>query len=331
MAHGITFYDKGYVHGTTWHNMDQFVQLDRPVTFEEALEVMDYPLEKIQLFYRHESEVDGEREVDFIKVDQWAIRRPDNGQVLVPGVGKRFDVLNNRVLLDFVKREFLDIYPELEIESVGTLFGGATSFLNLKIDEYHIKGDESPTLSRLMYANPLGNGRYRACAHNVRVVCNNTLRAAEAQGAANQTLATISHTVSAERRIVEHLSNLAEISLGLQAHRHKLDWLATQEVDSHYVQKFLEQFYFVDDTLAPASDRIKSNAQKKRGDILKIFESQEHLNGIARTRYALLQATTRHLGTYSHGAKSDASAIEWDALDGQRAVKKDRALELLLV
>lgn len=329
MAHGITFYDKGYVHGTTWHNMDQFVQLDRPVTFEEAQEVMDYPLEKVPLWYRNVREVDGEEKVDFIRVDQWCIRRTDVNQVVVPGVGAKFDVLNNRVLLDFIKREFLDVYPELEIESVGTLFAGATSFLNLKLGEFHIKGDESPTLNRLMYANPLGRSRYRSCAHGVRVVCNNTLRAAEAQGAANKTLALISHTSGAKRRIAEHLANLAEVHLGLECHRHKLEWLAEQSVDSKYVQEFLEQFYYVDEELA--TDRVTANAVQRRGDILKIFEGEQYLSGIARTRYALLQATTQHLGTFKLGARSDASAIEWDALDGERANKKDRALELLMV
>ena len=36
MGHGIKEYDKGYTKGTTWHNMPQYVQLERAVTLEEA-------------------------------------------------------------------------------------------------------------------------------------------------------------------------------------------------------------------------------------------------------------------------------------------------------
>jgi len=317
MAHAIGTLDTGFVHGKTWHHMEQYVQLDRPVTFEEAHQVMCYPLKKCQLFLPEDD--------CFVKA--WAIKRTDHNAILVPAVGARFNLLNNDVLLDFVKREFLDKFDGIEIESVGTLFDGATAFLNLKLDEYHISKDESPTVSRLMYANPLGRGKYRCCAHKVRIVCNNTLRAAEAQGAANKTLTMVSHTLNAKEQIAEHLINLAEVQLGLQQRREKLEFLATRFVDSVYVQEFLEKFYVVEEG---ASQTVTGNAVTRRQDIVRIFEGDQHLNSIAKTRYGLLQATTQHLGTYEGSSRSGMAAIEWDALDGKRADQKDEAFALLM-
>ena len=326
MSHGIQKHDKGFVFGTTWHNMPQYITQDHPVSFEQAMEVMSYPLEKVQLY----------REVEKISaaggtfkanepVEAWAIMRPDINEVLVPAVGKRFEAMTNDTLLSFVKQGLLDKYPELCIESVGTLKNGATSFLNLKLDEYHIKGDDSPTLNRLMYSNPLGVSRYRACAHTVRIVCNNTLQAAVGQGAANHSLSMIRHTSGAAKRLTDIMVNLASIRLGLQEHRELMDHLATVSMNMEQVTTFLDDLFVIPEGKEGRSRQMTERQQ----DILRIFEEGAGLSKIKDTKYAMLQAVTQHWGTFSTGTNADPSAIEWDALTGYRANSKKQALQLL--
>jgi len=325
MAHAIMENDKGFVHGTTWHNMEEYIQLDRAVTLEEAREVMCYPLEKLPLTLIR-TDAEGNETKQFPKA--FSIIRTDTNDILVDAVGARFNLLQNDFLLDFVNEEFLQTTEGIEIESVGTLFNGAVSFVNINVGEFQIRGDQSPTVSRLMYCNPLGRGKYRCCAHNVRIVCNNTLRAAEAEGAANKTMARISHTLSAANRITNHMNGLVEVREGLRRHQVVLEWLATQDVDSGYVKSFLEYLFPVD--IKTASDTIKRNATKKCDDIISLFENDATLNGISRTKYALLQATTNHFGNYRQSNRTSSDMVEWDALDGERAKNKDKALAMLV-
>jgi len=323
MAHMIMELDRGMVYGTTWHNMPQYRQLDRPITREEAREIMDFPMMKCQLSL---NEKDGRVR----PVRAYCIKRTDHDEIIVDSVGARYSLQDNTYLFDVVVEPMLRAFPKLEIESVGTLRNGATSFVNLKIDEFHVSRDQSATVSRLMYCNPLGWGKYRSCAHNVRIVCNNTLRAAEAEGAANETLLEVTHTSGAADRIASHMNRLVAIQQGFEEHRQFLEHLATQRVNMAYVQGFLEEFFPVDETVA--SKTAVTNAKNRRDDVLRIFESEDArnaLNSIATTRYGLLQAAIEHVGTYSAGSRSDGARIEWDSLMGQRAKRKDEAVEIL--
>jgi hypothetical protein len=186
MSAGIMEFDVGKVSGvqSTWHKLPQYTCFpDRPITVAESVEVATYPIEKQQL-YRGNG----------IPVDAWSLVRTDKDVTLVPAVGERFTIVQNHHMVNFISEHLLAVYPDLAIQSVGTLWNGATFFLNLSINEFQVKGDKSPTVTNLMYCNPLGKGSYVACAHSTRVVCANTARIAEAQGLANQSLKKFRHT-----------------------------------------------------------------------------------------------------------------------------------------
>lgn len=44
MSHGIQEFDRGCVWGTTWHRIPSYVTQDKPVSIEQAREVLDFPL-----------------------------------------------------------------------------------------------------------------------------------------------------------------------------------------------------------------------------------------------------------------------------------------------
>ena len=333
MSHGIMELDKGLVQRDkktgkgTWHGIPSYVVQDGPVTIEQARDVMCYPLKKQQLF-RAKNLAAGNIVEE--KVEAWCITREDHNVVLVPHVGGRFEVLDNSFLLDFVNENLLCKFGDLNIESVGTLFNGATAFVNLKIAEFQIKGDRSPTLSRLMYYNPLGMGAYKACAHDIRIVCNNTLRMAEGQGAANKSLAKFRHTANAGSKINDHLEHLAEVKLGLEAHIEVLEQLVQKRLTQNQTIAYLDKMfpYPVDDNGKTKEGRAFTMAYNKRRDVMEIFDIDQEIDP-PDSAYAMLQATTNYL---DHGniKGGDDLACRWDGIVGQRAAAKDTALKFLM-
>lgn len=317
MSAGILEDDKGVVFGTTWHGIASYKVQDTPVTSFQAREVLNYPLTKERLFRANGS-----------GVNAYAIVRSDTDKVMVSHVGEGFEVSNNNVMLAFIEEHVLADYPDLQIESVGTLFNGATAFVNLKVNEFQVTGDKSPTVNRLMYCNPLGRGAYQACAHSIRIVCNNTLTAAGAQGEANNTLKKFSHTANAAVRIKDHLIDLSGMYLELTKYKDQLNDLATQTVDVKYFQAYL-------DAMFPAKDegRGATLAWAKKEKVKDIFDGEQDLAPTIRTsKYAALQAVMDYYDNHTVIRKADDTmSRSWDGLVGLRAGRKQEALDYLLV
>lgn len=323
MAHGIMEHDKGFVHGTTWHGLENYKQLDRPVMYSEAVEVMDYPIEKRELFRKN---ADGL----MVPADgAYEIVRSDMDFVLAPMVGNQFICESNLELLEFVKVAFLDNFKEIEIESVGTLFGGSTCFLNLKLAEHHVKGDESPTMSNLMYYNPIGKGSYKTCAHTTRIVCANTLRIAELEGGRNGTMLKVRHTGGAKERISDHLVDIAQIHMGLEKHQEKMEFLTGIEMNAERAEAYFKALFPIDEK--KASEAMVTRRENKILEINQIFNSDQSLKGATRTSaYAMLQATTDFVDHTAPRANADSMSVSWNGLVGQGSEFKDLALKALL-
>jgi len=324
MAHGIMEHDLGYVQGqSTWHGLPQYrVIPDRPITFDEAMEIARYPLVKCPVF----------REIEPQKFEvipeQFCITRFDKNVVLVPSVGSKFVVTDNSFMLNRINEGLLYQYPDLRIESVGTLFNGATFFLNLRVGEFRVKGDASPTITNLMYANPLGKGSYVCCAHNTRIVCNNTERVAEAQGVANKSLKKFRHTASAVNKIDEHLLELAELKLHLEQRKEALDWMADQPVTDADIDKFLDQLMPI-----PEEDgRSKTIAENSRNQLLQIVHGRQHRETLTNpmSRYGLYSAFTNWVDHVKTSRNSDYAAVMYDGILGDRAASKESVFQSLV-
>lgn len=316
MAHGITSIDKGVVHGTTWHGLEQYKQQDKPVSPDQAIKVLDFPIEKRQLT-RH---VDGKP----VLAKAWEVVRSDTNTPLVHHVGEDFTVMSNRVLFDFIHRTVLAEFPDITIESVGTLWGGATAFVNLNVGEFTVKGDKSKSISRLMYYNPLGFGKYKVCAHNVRVVCNNTLRAATAEATESGLLRMMSHTKNAEQGIKAAMSEILAIRQAFHEEKELMDLLAASPVNEAVMNTFFDSWMPKDEGATDRKDTRRSNVI---GEITKQFESDQGIKG--KNLYGLLNAITYW---YDHGEPNrgnDAAAVMWDGMVGGRSNKKAAAAAVM--
>lgn len=314
--------DRGYVWGDTWHKMPEYVCLDVPVSNEQCQDVLDYPLEKRQLL----RVVNGSQ----IPAEAWEIVRTDTDTPLAHHVGKDFTVMNNRILFDFIESAVLSEFPDIKVESVGTLWGGKIAFVNLNVGEFCVPGDKSKSVSRLMYYNPLGLGRYKVCAHNVRVVCNNTLRLGTSEAHAKGLLRMVSHTKNAQANIHSAMGEILALREAFLEEQELLARLSKIGVTS----KMLEDFYGI--WMPIDEDEDSDRKQTRRTNILdgitKQFEADQDLEkSIERSAYALLNAVTYTFDHEDPKRGGDVASVAWDGMVGIRSDKKDAALEALKV
>jgi phage/plasmid-like protein (TIGR03299 family) len=324
MAHGITEIDRGFVQGdSTWHKLPQYIVIpDRSITIKECVEVADYAIETKPLFWQDDA---GE----FRSSDgAHCIVRPDHKRVLVPAVGNRFFADTNVHMVNRLSETLLAAYPDLKIESAGTLFGGATFFLNLRVGEFRVKGDKSATLTNLMFTNPLGRGQYIACAHNTRIVCNNTEQIAESQGLINNALKKFRHTSGAKSKIQDYLFELADLKLQLKQRELLLDALAGCAVSVEQVDKFLDTFF----SLPEDDGRSLTMAKNGREAFTGIFDgTQTHTMDNPHTKYGLYMAYTDWVDHEKRTRGSDLAATMFDGITGTRAASKQDALDYITV
>jgi phage/plasmid-like protein (TIGR03299 family) len=217
---------------------------------------------------------------------------------------------------------------QVSLESVGTLLNGQKAFVNIILNEHVVPGDNSKTVTRLMYSNSFGGDSLQGCAHTTRIVCNNTLRVAVAQGAANNTLRKFRHTKNASLKIEEHMVELTELVATIREHHEKIDMLATMPMSVEQVRSFI-------DALVPVpveEGRGKTRRTNQQEAILKIFEEKDDLQGkIAKTRYAMLQAVTDwadHDSSVRNG--DDQGGRFWDGIWGGKDEFKQEALKQIL-
>lgn len=317
-------HDKGFVFGSTWHSMPQYVVLDRFVSIEEAESVFDYELEKQPLFRLNSNGF-------YEPTGCYGIVRTDTDTLLTQGlsIGERFTIESNLTMLRRIDENILSVYPDLKIESVGTLFNGQTAFISLKVSDHAVRGDHSNTETNLLFCNPLGKGSYLAYAHSTRVVCNNTLSLSKATGEANKSMRKFSHTKNAGEKIEEHMIDLSKVFLGLEEHKADLEKLAGMPIDDTFLNTFCDQIFPIEGK----SSRGISIATKGKDKVLEIFDRQkDHMTlETAESRYGLLQAFTEYIDHETvTRSNTDEASLLWDSITGSRSNRKDQAFELLL-
>jgi hypothetical protein len=326
MAHGIQEFDKGVLglNSRSWHMHPQFIHQDTPVTREQVNTVFGFNIKKKPLHIITDAGLT-------VKVPgAHALVREDTGHVLVPSVGDRFVAESNLKLADIVYGGVLAAFPELTVEGCITLWNNQTAILQLKGQEFQVRGDQSPSFTRMSFNNPLGKGSYSAMVHNERVVCANTLRVALAEGAANKSLRRFSHTAKAFDKINSYMEEIAETKLALTRHVEELNQLSAVNATTEEVQDFLKFMFPIKEAM---SDCQVERAKASKDKVLAVFESDQGMVAANRTsRYALLNALTFKVdhddGNVGKRGR-DLAANQWDNWCGTGMDKKIEAFNYL--
>jgi hypothetical protein len=354
MAHGITQFDNGMVgfvevYGGTWHQLPQYRQVDGEIPFEDVRKTLEYEVVKIPLaFHIPESQValrekmpDGHGKLAALPDmsdggdsratgnQMFALVRTDFGiPVHGQSVTDEYEIFPNEMFLDNIQNQLLSKYPELKVESCGSLWGGRVSFLNILLSRFAIKGDSSETVSRLMFWNAFGGRSISGCGHNTRVVCNNTSMMAEAQGEMNKTLKKFKHTSGAPKRVVDHLIDLARMQAILESHKAAMSHFAEIQMSVKDVDNFLGNYFPI---AVEASDKAATRRTNNRMELNEVFEATPDLQGgIARSRYAMYQAVVDYNQHRTLSKDADATFTWWNAATGgNRHEANQKAYSLL--
>lgn len=335
MSHGIKEHDTGFVKGKTWHNLDQYKQLDRAVTLDEALSVFSYEshvVKKPNYIATDTPNTEGLYQ-DLTPSGTQSIVRTDtllSGQkavVLNGAVKDRYTLVSMTEIAKLAYGQICEAYTDdldkIEIESVGTLDNGAIQFLSIVFDSFNVHGDDSPTNNRLMVTNDYSGGGVKNLISQVRVVCKNTRGWALNKAKKSGQLHTIRHTKSVTPAVKASMINMGEICHQMMLEKKKLDQLAKGEKFNKNLQTQ------VLDAVFPIVKEKGSRNKAKRDEILTIFhEGQDGLSGkYAETPYAFYNAITNVLGREQ--GRSGTSG-DWDNIAGNRAKIKEVALDKIV-
>jgi phage/plasmid-like protein (TIGR03299 family) len=325
MSHGIQEQDKGAVgfvekFGRTWHGIESYVQFDGKVPMETAERIADYNVTKVPSCLPQEyggGIIEGSN----------TLIRTDTNTVLFPSVGRVYEVIQNSEILKYIEEDILDVYKNISIESCGTLFNGRRFFINLLIKSYKVNGDVSETKTRLMLTNSFGGDALTSNLHDTRVVCNNTVTNAIAQGKVNGTLKKFRHTMSAPDRLKDHTLNLADIFDEQEIQVDRFNHLASQKVMPNQVKAYLEEMF-------PTEGKKKRGltiAQNTQDAIMNLYESKDDLVALDHTKYRFLNAVTDwadHEKTVKNG--DDEGKRFWSNIQGDSNDLKQQAFQMLL-
>ena len=339
MAHAIMEgVDAGFVWGDTWHRMEEYVRLDRPVTLEEALKVFDYPIDICQsgIFWK---------DLTYNKCDSYKIGRPDKRIVFNEAVSKGYTLFDMDNCIKYAVSQIMEAHSydghPIELESVGTLKGGAIQFVSLVVDRTQIHGDDSPTLTRIMITNDMtGKNGVAIVFSTVRTVCDNTRGWAitQAKAGGSESYLAAKHNSTVNDVILNALQDMTEIKLASRNEKLRLDALAKYGNMSASVRKeILDMLYPVSyDENGDFTKRSRRKDAHAHINELMAYGQEGIDPAYSKTPYAFFNAITnyeaRKKGRKSSKNESDsdqAMRVAYDNIAGNTAAFKEKALKVI--
>jgi len=307
------------IFGGTWHGFEEYKQLPALVPFADAETCLNYEVVAVPLVLKVTDPTLAAKlpNANGMDADQFALVRVDTGNIVFgQSVSDEYTVFQNLQFLKRIEESLLKNNPGMGIESCGTLFAGRCAFVNILIDRFRVKKDDSETATRLMYYNAFGGRSITAGAHDTRIVCDNTRRLAEAQSEANDTLRKFRHSSGAPGRVGKYLVDLTNLLAAIRENRPVLDRLAEVQMTVRDVGAFLGNLFPIATGAGKATVTTREN---KRAAVQEVFETAPDLQGaIARTRYAMFQAVTNYSQHSMTTRGSDAAYAWWDTVTNEK-------------
>lgn len=286
MSAGIEINDLGYVNGSTWHGLKQYVQLDRAPSYDEAMKVFSFDIDMIPVFAG-----DG-----VVIPNNFAFRRSDDKSIIdTKCVTSDYSPIQHREMVRMIQSLIIEKNPGvLDYDSVGTLNGGQVGFVNMKALQFNITGDSSPTMTHLMLSNCFGKESASVMCHTTRVVCQNTHRLAEVQGVANKTFRKFRHIGGISTKIEESVIDLTELMTGLKLHVDMMNKMADTEMPDSEASHFIKALFpdFKEKTSLVCNEDMVAVRRQELADIFIRGERGTLTAKTSKSRYGMWQAVT---------------------------------------
>ena len=320
-----------------WHGLG-IVHEDEVGARESLTRIGGQPTITLEPLY---TEVNGER---IILPNRSILRHPtadDNEFVHLGVVGPRYELLT----LEDVANIW-DAVVGRPIETMGILQRGANAFLTSKLPAIDIKGDE---IERYIgVTTPLDGMRVATAEEwDIRVVCQNTLRAAQAQAL---TTCRVVHDKEAKARIARWLKDSYErAESNVAVVKEAFEVLAAAKVTPADTNQVLEAVYpeaqvRLDDSLAQRvverritlAEAHNRRQRKYRDAALELFEGKgvgmdtPAARGTTWGLYnACIECADYRKGN-NRGGKTEAMQVAEATMFGNRAAEKQRAFDACL-
>lgn len=252
--------------------------------------------------------------------------RSDNGAQL--GVtSNTFTTVKNNDLWD-VAEAIQGGGVDVLYETGGSVRGGAHVWLMLRLqDPIEITGDPNgATLPFYLLQNGHdGSTAFRGSATNVRVVCSNTIRAADVDAKARGTEFTFRHSQNVGERVDEAREALAGWRESIEDYKQLASLMIAEKVSPKAEREFLERF--IPAPLSTmTSDRVKNNIEEARQQWLACYRGVT-CEGITGTAWGLIQASSEW-SEHIRRANTEESRFRRAVLDRNEIITSAKVLAL---
>lgn len=198
--------------------------------------------------------------------------------------------------------ELLDAYTQawrkagatVKFETAGSVRGGAMVWALVYLDEpYTIPGDDSETypFATLLNAHD-GSAACRLTPTQIRVVCWNTWRAAEAQAERSGLGVVLRHSGNITERVEDAKASLANVRDEALAYRMTMEELAGININDAVVRTFLDEFIPIPEA---ASERTRNNRAERQATFMKLWTDSPTIAPLPDSAYKLAQAAGEYL------------------------------------
>lgn len=304
-----------YVNETPWHGLGNQLSPHQPIEVWAKQAGMDWKIKQSPVYYH------SQRNTSVLYPDHQVLFRSDTEQALSV-VSSRYQVVQPREILEFYRD--LTEAGGFELETAGVLKGGRKVWALAKTNQSAVLKRNDVVNGYLLLATACdGTLATTAQFTSVRVVCNNTLAVALANG---NGAVKVPHSTTFNAQAVKKQLDISVSSWDHFIYRMKT--LSERKVSTTEAQSFVQRLF---KEMASSPKTVNESAMKK---VMALYEGNgrgAELSSSKGTAFGLLNAVTEFVD-HERRARSRDSRLD-SAWFGAGAVLKqksfDHALQLL--
>lgn len=321
MAHEIKEHDQ-MISGrniTPWHELGE---IKENVTIKDLHRIMGWHVDLVPLIT-----ADGDKTESFATVRKDYTTTPEGtiksgNIVLGAGLSKNYSVLQNDDLIRLVE-------PFVEngcaLETAGTLKNGQRVWIMMRLaKDLHVGKDDVIQKYIMLSNDHTGRQAARIGLVGIRVVCQNTLNAAELDRASN--IIRIYHQGNVNESMKTVASMLDYVNGKFVNYGIQLDKLANTNINTDDLRQYVSDCFFQRFS-AKEKDEMQSKIIKRENKIIELFETGagSDMKGAKGTVYGAYQAVNSYLNHNNDIAlDSRLPSLVW----GHRSLIDKKALRL---